>query len=189
MYDMSVWRDKPCFQHSYIMKAKCRPTMKTKPPFYSLFVTFHTDSNDKWTIESALCTCATGQSMSCVHTTALLLSIMEVSDTPCTSLPCLWKRPSGQAKGQLFADLTWGTKGKCYTDFDGELLDPFSLLAAVQSIPGGDKAAGVQCFSSFRHNPFSKAESTITDPLLLLQGIGEKRVSKILTSTSTFCSV
>ena len=48
----------------------------------------------QFTVEGATCYCAAGETQSCVHVTALLFTLAEVSPAACTSLSCAWSRPS-----------------------------------------------------------------------------------------------
>ena len=69
------------------IKAKCRPTMRKIPPFYSLFVVL----NDG-TPKSANCKCPAGESQTCVHIAALLITLSEITPQACTSMRCAWSK-------------------------------------------------------------------------------------------------
>ena len=97
------------------IKAKCRPTMRKIPPFYSLFVVL----NDG-TPKSANCKCPAGESQTCVHIAALLITLSEITPQACTSMRCAWSRPSQGGKASPVADLDFGqasTSG--YVPYDG----------------------------------------------------------------------
>ena len=69
----------------------CKPTMRKQPPFYKLSLTIARSvqlEGPQFTIESANCHCAAGETQSCVHVTALLFTLAELSPATCTSLPC-----------------------------------------------------------------------------------------------------
>ena len=93
--------------------AKCRPTMRKQPPFYKLFVTITRSVQlevPQFTVECANCYCAAGETQSCVHVTALLFTLAEVSPAAGTSLACAWSRPS--AVGGISAQSsTWTLAG------------------------------------------------------------------------------
>ena len=91
-------------------KAKCRPTMRKNPPFYTVFTTFTTVNNagDILSIERGKFMCPAGESQSCVHMAALLLTLAEVTPTACTSLPCAWSRPSSRGLAMLSQELDFG---------------------------------------------------------------------------------
>jgi hypothetical protein len=95
--------------HCFV-RAKCRQTMRKNPPFYTVFATFTTVNNaaDTLSIEGGNCMCLAGESQSCVHMAALLLTLAEVTLTAYTSLPCARSRPSGYGLAMLSQELDFG---------------------------------------------------------------------------------
>ena len=90
----AVRKRKAVTTNSFV-KAKCRPTMRTNPPFYKAFVCLAYDTTGgNISNKEANCMCPAGQSQSCVHVAALLLDLVEVTQTTCTSVPCAWSRSS-----------------------------------------------------------------------------------------------
>ena len=76
------------------------PCARSLPPFYSLFVVF----NDR-TPQSANCKCPAGESQTCVHIAALLMTLSEITPQACTSMRCAWSSPSQGGKTSLVTDL------------------------------------------------------------------------------------
>ena len=72
------------------------------PQFYHCFVVFV--SHD---IRSANCQCPAGETQSCVHVSALLLTLARVTQTSCTSLPA-WSRPKVMGRYTIARDLNFG---------------------------------------------------------------------------------
>ena len=73
------------------VRAKCRPIIHKQPSFYKVFVTIARSvqlEGPQFTVEGANCHCAAGKTQSCVHVTALLLTLVELSPVASTSLPC-----------------------------------------------------------------------------------------------------
>ena len=70
----------------------------------------------------------------CVHVTALLFTLAEVSPAACTSLPCAWSRPS--AVGGISAQSSTLDFGKAssegYLPHSGPPLDVRDLLRAYE---------------------------------------------------------
>ena len=120
------------------VKAKCRPTMRKHPPFYQNFIclVLETPGGNCISIESANCMCPAGKSGSCVHVAALLLTLAEVTQTACTSLPCAWSRPSTHGQPQQTAQLDFGKASvegyKPYTG--GHVLDVTALLLSCEQV-------------------------------------------------------
>ena len=85
------------------VSCKCRPTMHQHPPFYQCFVVF-----DSQEIRSGNCRCPAGETQSCVHLSALLLTLIEVSQTSCTSLPRAWLRPRSMGTSIAATELNFG---------------------------------------------------------------------------------
>ena len=56
--------------------------------------------------------CPGGKSGSCVHVAALLLTLAEVTQTTCTSLPCAWSH-------------TWPATANAQLDFGKALIDGY----------------------------------------------------------------
>ena len=126
----------PSEKRTYV-RAKCRPTMRKHPPFYKLFVTITREEQregSKIKVEGANCYCAAGETQSCVHVTALLFTLAEVSPAACTSLPCAWSRPSavGGASAQS-STLDFGKAShEGYLPCSGPPLDVLDLLRAYE---------------------------------------------------------
>ena len=70
--------------NTYI-RAKCQPTMRRAPPYYSVFIIL----NNSMPI-GGNCSCAAGASQSYVHISALLITLAEVTPTACISTRCAW---------------------------------------------------------------------------------------------------
>ena len=66
------------FDTTEAVKAKCRPSMRKHPPFYEVFVTLARDENG-YIVKGGNCKCPAGETQSCVHVAALLLTLLEVS--------------------------------------------------------------------------------------------------------------
>ena len=99
MYDIDVANKGGTFY----VRAKCRPTMIKTPPFYVLFVVVQ----DQQPI-GGNCFCAAGASQSCVHISALLLTLAEITPQACTSVSWAWSRPSVGGSASLAKDLDFG---------------------------------------------------------------------------------
>ena len=84
------------------VKCKCRPTMRKNPPFYKCFVIFVPHD-----IRSANCQCPAGETQSCVHVSALLLTLAQVAQASCTSLPCAWSRPKVMGRSTITRDVNF----------------------------------------------------------------------------------
>ena len=88
------------------MRGKCLPTMRSKPPFYFLFIMVDIKAMRP---TGGNCFCAAGASQSCVHISAMLLTVAEVTATACTSIRCAWSKPSGaKAPAVLASELDFG---------------------------------------------------------------------------------
>ena len=106
------------------IKAKCRPTMRQVPPFYTLFVIL-TDG----TPTSGNCKCPAGESQTCVHIAALLIMLSEISPQACTSVRCAWSKPSQGGKASLVANLDFGkASSEGYTAYNGPVQPVDGLL-------------------------------------------------------------
>ena len=80
-------------------------------------------------IDGGNCRCPAGETQSCVHISALLSTLAEVTPIACTSLPCAWSRPSRGGMAMTAVELDFGkasTEG--YTTPVGPPLDPSKLL-------------------------------------------------------------
>lgn len=86
---------------STYIKAKCRPTMRKDPVFYSLFVVIN-DGNPT----AANCKCPAGETQTCVHVAALLITLSEVTPNSCTSMRCAWSRPTHRVENNPLS-LIW----------------------------------------------------------------------------------
>ena len=126
------------------VKSKCRPTMRTHPPYYVLVFARDEEEEVHWSVLGAHCSCPTGLSQSCVHVSAVLLTFVEIFPFACTSLPCVWSKPSGQVEHSLMRDLSFGSIGITYATYTGPSIDPNHLLDAIGSVPGGENAA-IRC--------------------------------------------
>ena len=154
--------------------------MRTKPPYYSVFVSMSKDEDSSdWTIVNGNCSCPTGLSQSCVHLTALLLTVIEISPLACTSLPCLWSRPSGSLKGTFMENLR--SKDTSYIPYEGRLLDPSLLLERISALPTGQNTAAVKYFKEMDRSTASATSVALPDPLQLLKDTGESRGFENLT--------
>ena len=151
MYDMMALHE----DITTTVKSKCRPTMTTHPPYYVLFIVFARDEEEEvhWSVPGAHCFCPTGLSQSCVHVSAVLLTLVEISPVACASLLCVWSKPCGQAKHSLMRDLLFGSNGITYATYTGPSLDPKHLLDAIASVPGGENAFKL-CLASSESNRF-----------------------------------
>ena len=45
---------------------------------------------DTSSVQGANCECPAGETQNCIHLAALLLTLVEIGPTACTSLQCLW---------------------------------------------------------------------------------------------------
>ena len=83
-------------------------------------------------IDGGNCRCPAGETQSCVHISALLFTLAEVTPIACTSLPCAWSRPSRGGMAMTAVELDFGkasTEG--YTTPVGPPLDPSKLLVSA----------------------------------------------------------
>ena len=125
-----------CLGRVIFVRAKCRPTMRTNPPFYKCFVRISNSLQNGGSvvlpgcrIDGGNCRCPAGETQSCVHISALLFTLAEVTPIACTSLPCAWSRPSRRGMAMTAVELDFGkasTEG--YTTPVGPPLDPSKLL-------------------------------------------------------------
>ena len=64
-----------------------------------------------------------------VHISALLLTLSEVTSKACTSMACIWSRPTSAGKAMLATNLDFGeATDEGYVVPDGPCLDPSKLL-------------------------------------------------------------
>ena len=77
--------------------------MRKTPPLYVLFVIVN-DQEPK----GGNCFCAAGASQSCIHISALLFTLAEMTPQACTSVRCAWSRPSVSGSTSLAKDLDFG---------------------------------------------------------------------------------
>ena len=70
--------------------------------------------------------CPAGETQSCVHISALLFTLSEVTSKACTSMACIWSRPTSEGKAMLATNLEATDEG--YVVPDGPCLDPSKLL-------------------------------------------------------------
>ena len=120
----------------FYFKAKCRPTMRKNPPFYHLFAVL----NHSKVPTGGNCSCPAGASQSCVHISALLFTLAEVTQTACTSIRCAWSRPSTGSKATFAKELDFGVASmKGYFPYNGTKPPISSLLDNLIAI--GSKPA------------------------------------------------
>ena len=148
------------------IKAKCRPTMRQVPSFYLMFIKLDSCS----TLIGGNCQCPAGESQSCVHIAALLITLSEVTPQACTSMRCAWSRPTTQGgKACLATTLDFGkSSSKGYFAYDGPLLPVDELL---QKLDNAGCDPGVKHYfdqekerSQHSHSP-SSANPVLIDPL------------------------
>ena len=145
---------------SYI-KAKCRPTMRKEskdPPFYCLF----TKIMDGKPV-AANCKCPTGETQTCVHVAALLITLTEITPQTCTSMRCAWSRPTQGGKPSFAADLDFGKSSVVgYVTYTGPVLDVNDLLQQLEST-GCD--TGIQHY--YKQEEDKKAQNLTQETIVL----------------------
>ena len=156
------------------IKAKCRPTMRKNPPFYSLF----TKLQDGRPV-AGNCKCPAGETQSCVHIAALLITLTEITPQACTSVRCAWSRPTQSGKPSFVVDLDFGKSSvDGYVAFTGPVVKVDDLLQQLESA-GCD--SGVQHYfkqeeeRSLQSAPPPSANPVLIDPLDKLSDIASIR--------------
>ena len=120
--------EKACSNLVVYVKAKCRPTMRKNPVFYKCFVKVELIAGTSHVV-GGNCDCPAGETQSCVHISALLLTLSEVTSKACTSMACIWSRPTSAGKAMLATNLDFGeATDEGYVVPDGPCLDPSKLL-------------------------------------------------------------
>ena len=158
------------------VKAKCRPTMRKVPQFYSLFIKLDSSSG---TLIGGNCECPAGESQSCVHVAALLITLLEVTPQACTSMRCAWSRPAQGGKACLAATLDFGRSSSSgYFAYDGPVLPVDDLLQKLDD--AGCDSGVKQYFDQERErgqhtHPPSSANPVLIDPLDKLCEISASR--------------
>ena len=137
-----------------VFKSKCRPTMRQHPPLYQCFVVF-----DSQEIRSGNCGCPAGETQSCVHVSALLLTLIEVTQTSCTSLPCAWSRPKRVGSSFAATELNFGRAG--------DLLKACNEAGVVTgaSIFFAQKEGRIKLAAQLPSSLHQPSRSVLTDPL------------------------
>ena len=103
--------------------------MRKDPAFYSLFVVVN---NDKPT--AANCKCPAGETQTCVHVAALLITLSEVTPNSCTSMQCAWSRPTEGGKQSFVTDLDFGQLSLTgYVEYTGPVMQVEDLLQRLES--------------------------------------------------------
>ena len=156
------------------IKAKCRPTMRQVPPFYTLFVIL-TDG----TPTSGNCKCPAGESQTCVHIAALFIMLSEISPQACTSVRCAWSKPSQGGKASLVANLDFGkASSEGYTAYNGPVQPVDGLLDLLQD---SEHDVGILEFQQQESErcecaiPPPSCNPVLTDPLDKLSEIATTR--------------
>ena len=166
-----------CRNFSFI-KAKCRPTMRQVPPFYSLFIKLDTSSTNILPI-GGNCKCPAGESQSCVHIAALLITLSEVTPQSCTSMQCAWSRPAQGGKACLATTLDFGKSSvNGYFAYDGPVLQVDDLLQSLDSAgldPGVKHYFDQERERSQHAHPPSSANPVLIDPLDKLREVSAMR--------------
>ena len=117
------------FDNFIYIKAKCRPTMRKDPPFYSLFTKFENGAP-----VAANCKCPAGETQTCVHVAALLITLTEITPQACTSMRCAWSRPTQGGKPSFAVDLDFGRSSlDGYITYTGPVLQVNDLLQHLES--------------------------------------------------------
>ena len=112
------------------IKAKCRPTMQKDPPFYSLFIKLESGKP-----VAGNCKCPAGETQTCVHIAALLITLSEATPQACTSMRCAWSRPAQGGKPSLATDLDFGRSSlDGYVAYTGPVLQVDDLLQQLESV-------------------------------------------------------
>lgn len=175
------------------MRARCRPTMRTKPPFYFLFVMLCSDT--KMPI-GGNCFCAAGASQSCVHIAAMLFTLAEVTATACTSVRCAWARPSvGNKVGSasFSSELDFGNASQDgYFPYDGQKPPIHALLKSFADV--GSKPAIIDFLDGEREREAmvkvtNSCQSTevLKDPLDKLASIATVREPTVDDLVDALC--
>ena len=156
------------------IKAKCRPTMRKDPPFYSLF----TKLQDGKPV-AGNCKCPAGETQTCVHVAALLITLTEITPQACTSVRCAWSRPTQGGKPSFAVDLDFGNSSVVgYVTYTGPVLEVNDLLHQLESA-GCD--TGAQHYfkqeedRSLQSVPPPSANPVLIDPLDKLRDIASTR--------------
>ena len=120
---------------TFYIGAKCRLTMRKTPPFYVLFIVVQDQKHI-----GGNCFCAAGASQSCMHISALLLTLAQITPQACTGVRCAWPRPSVGGSASLAKDLDFGQASfEGYFPYSGpnpELCTLLEYLDAAGSKPG-----------------------------------------------------
>ena len=108
--------------------------MKKVPAFYQVALFVTRLEADTASVQGANCECPAGETQSCVHVAVLLLTLVEISPTACTSLQCLWSRPANQSgKPDQAVNLDFGLASlEGYTPYTGPKLDVSALLTSLE---------------------------------------------------------
>lgn len=104
--------------------------MRRTPPYYLVFIVL----NNSMPI-GGNCSCAAGASQSCVHISALLLTLAKVTPTACTNIRCAWSRPSTSSKSISCKGLDFGSASlNGYFLYKGPKLDIDNSLGQLDAV-------------------------------------------------------
>lgn len=147
--------------------------MRSTPPFYTVCAVLkRSEETEEVSISGANCTCPTGLSQSCVHVTAMLLTIIEISPVACTSLPCVWTKPSGRIAGDCMEAMR--SVNKDYIPYNGPLHDPSLLLASLATPDTASDTIAFAKYLKIHDQPCRQPMSVhMPNPLEILKEIGE----------------
>ena len=145
------------------IKAKCRPTMRKEPAFYSLFVEVKNGIPT-----AANCKCPAGETQTCVHVAALLITLSEVTPNSCTSMRCAWSRPTQGGKPSFVTDLDFGQSSLTgYVEYTGPVLQVEDLLQQLAMESAGCDVGVQQYFNQEADRGSQSVPPPSNNPVLI----------------------
>ena len=140
--------------------------MHKVPAFYSLSIKL----DNKSTPIGGNCKCPAGESQSCVHIAALLITLSEVTPQACTSMKCAWSRPATQGGKACLATSLDFEKSPLngYFAYDGPVLPVDDLLQKMDNAgcdPGVKHYFDHEREKSQDAHPPASANPVLIDPL------------------------
>ena len=146
---------------SYV-KARCRPIMRQVPQHYSLFIKLVSSG----TLIGGNCECPAGESQSCVHIAALLITLSEITPQACTSMRCAWSRPAQGGKACLATTMDFGkSSSDGYFPYDGPVDELLQKLDNAGCDPGVKHYIDEEREKSQHAHPTSSDNPVLIDPL------------------------
>ena len=148
--------------------------MRKDPPFYSLLIKLQDG-----TPTAGNCKCPAGETQSCVHVAALLITLTEITPQACTSVRCAWSRPTQAGQPSFAVDLDFGRSSvDGYVAYTGPVQPVHELL---EQLDRGGCDPGIQHYfkqeeeRSLQSAPPPSANPVLIDPLDKLSDIAAIR--------------